>query len=308
MKYGKKWTLPLTIVLGFLLFAAAAMPGSRTHAAQTVAVDTQIETVETERFSMDYFCFGEGERTLVILPGLSVQSVMGSADAVAEAYQPLAEEFTIYLFDRRKELPDPYSIHEMAQDTAEAIRALGLEDICLFGTSQGGMIAMEIAVEYPELVEKLALGSASARVEEAEFETIEHWIELAKAGDPAALYLAFGEALYPQELFEQSRDLLLAAAETVSEEDLERFVILAEGIRSFDITEELDRIACPVLVLGSKDDRVLGGEASELIAEKLGEEADCELVLYDGYGHAAYDLAPDYKERLLNFFAPEFMG
>ena len=25
---------------------------------------------------------------------------------------------------------------------------------------------------------------------------------------------------------------------------------------------------------------------------------------YDGYGHAAYDLAPDYKERLLRLFSP----
>ena len=29
----------------------------------------KIETVKTEDFSMDFFRFGEGERTLVILPG-----------------------------------------------------------------------------------------------------------------------------------------------------------------------------------------------------------------------------------------------
>ena len=57
-----------------------------------------------------------------------------------------------------------------------------------------------------------------------------------------------------------------------------------------------------MLVLGSTDDRVLGGEASEKIAEQLKNSPDCELVMYEGYGHAAYDLAPDYRERLKTFF------
>ena len=43
-------------------------------------------TVKTDDFSMDYFKCGRGERSMVILPGLSVQSVMGSADAVADAF------------------------------------------------------------------------------------------------------------------------------------------------------------------------------------------------------------------------------
>ena len=64
----------------------------------------QIETVRTESFSMDFFRFGHGKETLVILPGLSVQSVMVFADAVAEAYQRLANDFTIYVFDYRKEM------------------------------------------------------------------------------------------------------------------------------------------------------------------------------------------------------------
>ena len=57
-----------------------------------------------------------------------------------------------------------------------------------------------------------------------------------------------------------------------------------------------------MLVLGSRDDRVLGGKASEQIAEQLENSPDCELVMYEDYGHAAYDLAPDYRERLKAFF------
>ena len=264
-------------------------------------MNTQIETIHTDGFTMDYFRFGHGKKTLVILPGLSVDSVMKYADSVAEAYNLLADDFTVCVFDRRKELPAVYSVYEMAEDTAAAMRALGLDHVCLFGASQGGMIAMLIAAGYPELVGRLVLGSTAARLETGKSEIIENWIHLAKAGDAKGLYLAFGEAIYPPAVFEQSRDLLTAAAESVTDTDLRRFVILAEGIRGFDARDQLREISCPVLVIGSSDDRVLGAEAPEQIAEYLKGHTACELYMYNGYGHAAYDLAPDYKERLFHF-------
>ena len=263
----------------------------------------QIETVITESFSMDYFEFGHGENTLVILPGLSVQSVMGFADAVADAYSIFSDDYTVYVFDRRKELPVPYTVHEMAQDTAEAIRTLGLSRINLFGASQGGMISMEIAIEQPDLIQKLALGSSSSCVEEEQYKTVEKWIRLAEAGDKTALYLAFGEAIYPKAMFEQSQELLIDAAKTVTDEDLQRFIVLAEGMKTFDITNELIKITCPVLIIGSEDDQVLGSAATARIAENLNSQKKPVLYMYNGYGHAAYDTAPDYKERLLQFFS-----
>ena len=261
----------------------------------------QIETVKTSFFSMDYFMFGHGEKTLVVLPGLSVQSVMGLAEAVAEAYQLLADSFTIYVFDRRKELPPAYSVHEMAQDTAKAFRVLGLDRMSVFGASQGGMIAMVLAIEHPDLVQKLVLCSTSARLEETQYQTVEKWVQLAKAGDARALYLAFGEALYPHDVFEQSRDFLVQAAETVTDQDLTRFIIMAEGVKGFDIVDDLEKIACPVFLAGSNDDQVLGADASGQIAERLSGRRDFAIHMYDGYGHAVYDTTPDFKERMLGF-------
>ena len=261
----------------------------------------KIETVQTDAFEMDCFHFGQGKNPLVILPGLSVQSVMGSVSAIAKAYQPLTQDYTLYLFDRRKQLPPVYSMEEMSQDTAEAIKALGFEHVSIFGASQGGMIAMKIAISHPELVEKLILGSTAASVPKTLYQRAENWIELAKAGRAAALYLAFGEALYPKEIFEQSRDLLVDAAETVTEEDLQRFIILAKAMEGFDVTDDLKKINCPVLVLTSKDDRVMGADAATTIADCLQDRPGFELYMYEGYGHAAYDTAPDYKERMLQF-------
>ena len=76
------------------------------------------------------------------------------------------------------------------------------------------------------------------------------------------------------------------------------------SFRGYDLLDDLYRITCPVLVIGSEDDHVVGAEASVQIAEHLSDQTECEIYMYDGYGHAAYDLAPDYKERLPGFLRP----
>ena len=261
----------------------------------------QIATVKAESFTMDFFQFGHGKEILVILPGLSVQSVMSFADTVADAYQILADRFTVCVFDRRKELPAYYPVEMMAQDTVKAFQTLGLNRISLFGASQGGMIAMRIAIEQPELVQKLILGSTSACVEEAQYKQVEKWIRMARSGKKTELCLAMGEALYPKAVYEQSRELLTDTAKGVTVADLKRFIILAEGMKDFDTVTDLEKIACPVFAIGSKDDRVLGADATLRIAGQFNRRAGFAFHMYDGYGHAAYDTAPDYKERILHF-------
>ena len=107
---------------------------------------------------------------------------MGSADAVINAYAPLTEDFTVYVFDRRKDLPEVYSMEEMARDTEEAIKALGINHVDIFGASQGGIIAMEIAANNPKLVDTLVLGSTTSEVTEEQFQLFDNWIKVASEG------------------------------------------------------------------------------------------------------------------------------
>ena len=62
--------------------------------------------------------------------------------------------------------------------------------------------------------------------------------------------------------------------------------------------EALEKIKCPVIVLGGRQDKVVTGSASEEIAEKLG----CKIHMYDGLGHAAYEEARDFNQIVFEFF------
>ncbi len=262
-------------------------------------------TVKTKDFEMDYFTFGSGDKVSVIIPGLSIQSVIPSKDVVEENYSVMNEDFTTYVFDRRKNLPEEYSIYDMADDTAAAMKELGLRDGYFFGASQGGMIAMVIAIRYPELVKKLVLGSTSSHVHHSQRKVLDEWIKLAEAKDRNGLYHEFGKEIYPPAVYDQYRDYFTETAKTVTDAELERFVILARAIYDFNITDELEKIDCPVLTLGEFNDEVLDSDATMEIAEKLDHRPDFALYLYNGFGHAAFDTAPDYKYRVRDFFMKE---
>ena len=257
-----------------------------------------LDTVKTGSSSMDYLRFGCGEENLIILPGATVQSVLLAADAIVDSYALLAKDFTIYLLDYGMGVPDPCSVHILAQDVRDALRALDLDEVHVFGASLGGMIAQVLAIENPGLVKKLVLGSTAARVPADLYPLFERWAALAEADDVHELYRTFGEAVYPPVVFEQ---LISQPIPPVADEELSNFAVLMRSMRGFDVTAELPKISCPVLAIGSHDDRIFGADGTLQIGECLCGRPDFEMHLYDGYGHAAYDTAPDYKDRLLRF-------
>ena len=258
-----------------------------------------VRQVPTTLFEMKYMRFGkEGADPIVILPGLSVQYVTDSAEAVAAAYEKLAADYDIYLFDRRADVPEEYSIRQMAEDTAQAMQLLGIHDAGVFGVSQGGMIAQVLAIGYPQLVSAMVLGSTACRVTAQIQDTVFSWIGLAKEQRLEELMDAFAQAVYSPAFYERLRSILPVMAQRIKPEELARFIILASGLHGFDLSGQINRIQCPVLVIGAGADQIMGADSAPELAEKLG----CDLYIYEGYGHGVYDEAPNYPDRLKQFF------
>ena len=256
--------------------------------------------ITKENIEMSYFSFGKGDRAFVILPGIGVKSVLNTAKAIEAAYRELAEDHTVYVFDRRHKVPEQYSVREMAADTAAVMRELGISDADIFGASQGGMMAQYIAVDDPDLVHALVLGSTSAYGNDVICATVESWTGYARARDLTGLTAAFIDRLFSENTIKHFKEFLIHMNDNVSDEELDRFIILAETIYDFDARPVLDQIQCPTLVIGVEDDLAVGGDASRELAELLG----CELYMYGNeYGHCVFDEAPDYKHRLTGFYA-----
>lgn len=246
---------------------------------------------------VEYFTFGRGRKNFLIIPGLSLQSVMLGADAISAAFAAYTEDYTVYVVDRRRAVPEGYTVQAMARELADVLQGLGLEQIDVFGASMGGMIAQCLAVAHPELVNKLVLGSTMARWNETSRQVIRQWIDLARKQDASGLCRSFAELVYSERFREENSELIASLPAAVTAEELTRFAKIAQGCIEFDIYDRLDEIRCPVFVIGGGEDRVLTAEASVELAEKLA----CPLFLYEGQSHAVYDEAPDYRGRVLDF-------
>ncbi len=261
-----------------------------------------VNTVEFGDNEMDYTVFGSGKKNFIILPGLSIHSVMGSAEAVAQAFEDYTSEYTVYMFDRPKNMSEGYTVKQIAEDTANAMKELNIESADIFGASQGGMIAQYIAIDHPELVNKMILGSTLSKPNDTFVGVVNEWIKLASEKDEDGLLASFVDNVYSEGTLDAYRDTLIETNKGITDEEYERFLIQANACLTFDCYEELPSIQSEVLVLGCEGDKVVTVEGSKEIVDVL----DCEIYLYDdSYGHGVYDEAPDYRQRCLDFLTKE---
>ena len=247
----------------------------------------------------DYIRFGSGKKPLIMIQGLNTRGIKGAALSLAYMYRIFAKEYTVYLFDRRPVVYDGITVRDMAADIASAMDALGLRNADVFGTSQGGMIAQYLAIDRPDLVRKLVLAVTLSRNNDTVKQVVGDWIEMAERGDMKRFVLDMAEKMYSETYVKKYRPLMPLLTILQKPKDVKRFVILAKSCLTCDTYDILDKIKCPTLVIGGKQDKVVSGVASEEIAEKLG----CALHMYDNLGHAAYEEAQDFNQMVYDFLS-----
>ncbi len=256
-------------------------------------------TVKKDGTDLDCMVFGKGAKTLVLIPGLSFQRVKGAALPLAYMYRAFAKDYTVYVMDKKDTVPDGYTIRDMAEDTAFMMEHLCLPAADVVGVSQGGMIAQYLAIRHPGLVHKLVLCVTASRTNETMEKTINRWIWLAREGDYAGLVADMFEKMYSEAYRKKNRRLIPLLSRIGRPKDYSRFIALAKACLTCKAYPELHQISCPVFVIGGKEDQVVTGAASEEIAGRL----SCEIYMYDGLGHGAYEEARDFNRRIRQFLS-----
>ena len=260
-----------------------------------MAID--IQKVVSNGAEIEYFRYGDGKRTLVVLPGLAVKSVLLYKDLVANALGLFGESFEVYVFDRRANMPETYSVDDMANDYIAAFDALGLKDIAIYGISQGGMIALALTLKRPDLVSALVLGSTSARLSPESKVVVKEWNSLAVAKDEQGLIDSFIKYVYSTAFSERYGDAIAASLKGITVEEFKRLAVLTGRMNEYDVYARLGEISCPALILGGDEDAVLGKTASEELSAIKGSE----IFVFKGFGHAVYDEEPKFRERAKAF-------
>ena len=257
-------------------------------------------SVRVGNSEMDYISFGNGNKNLIMLPGLGdgLATVKGMAFVFSMMYRIYAKEFAVYVFSRKNYMQEGYSTREMAKDHAEAMTILGISKADVLGISQGGMIAQYLAIDYPDLVNKLILAVTSAKPNEIIEKVVGVWIEMAMQGNYKDLMIDTAEKSYSEKYLKKYRKIYPFIGRIGKPKSFQRFLIQAASCISHNSYAELNKIVCPALVIGGDCDKIVGTTAASAIAENINQS---ELFIYHGLGHGLYEEAKDFNERVLNF-------
>ena len=266
-----------------------------------------------------------GEPLLLVM-GLGMQLVAWHPDFVAML---VARGFRVIRFDNRDiglsqrfdhlgvpnlaidsiryavglKVPAPYTVADMADDTAALIAALGLESAHICGASMGGMIAQQLAARHPKRVKSLTLIMTSSGARRLPGPTLKVRGALisrpADASDPDSviahyvrLYKLIGSPAYPASDAYLHERMGLAVRRSYRPKGTARqmVAIAADGDRS----PLLARITQPTqIVHGQADPLVPVAAAHDLKAKIVGAQLD----LISGMGH---DLPQELWPRIVS--------
>ncbi len=224
-----------------------------------------------------------------------------------EFINALSKKYHLVLFDNRgagrtETPPGEFSIKQFADDTAGLMDALGIERAHILGVSMGGMIAQELALNYPWKVEKLVLCvtfCGGDKTVYASSEVLQKLTDL--SGTLEERVRRFLALLFPEEWLSQNPNYLV--------EFTKRYMIAptsdANAARQFMATtkfntyDRLPEIQCPTLVACGSKDILIPPENSRIIAERI---PGARLVEFEGAGHAFISQCRDkFLEILFNF-------
>ena len=250
--------------------------------------------------TVDYIRFGRGRIPLVMIPGVGdgLKTVRGMALPFALLYRSLAGAFTVYVFSRRRNLAPGMTTRQMADELNCAMEVLGLSSAAVVGVSQGGMIAQWLAIDHPDKVRKLVLAVTLCRPNPTIRKVAARWIRMADRRDYRGIMLDTAKRSYSPKRMRLAKWEYRLLGSIGKPGSFDRFIIQARSCMAHDTRDLLDRIACPTLVIGGEEDRIVTGQASREIADRI---PDCSLYMYQGLGHGLYEEAPDFLSRVRDF-------
>lgn len=250
--------------------------------------------------TVHYEVVGQG-RPLLMLNGIMMSTA--SWAPFLEALQKTGiQPVLVDLLDQGQSEPmgKDFPISLQARMLEALIAHLGFEQVDIFGTSYGGEVALNLAAARPDLMGRMVLANTVARTNAWLKEIGEAWI--LAGGNPRAYYATTIPVIYSPVFYDrraqwmENRKNLLTGTAFASADFQARMARLTRSAESHDVTGQLDRITCPVLLIASQQDHITPPQEQAYLAEHL---PNAELVLLPKTGHAAFYERPDLFTALL---------
>lgn len=195
---------------------------------------------------------------------------------------PFAHHFTVYAVNRRRGLEPGESMSDIAGHLANAIdHDLG-EPVFLQGTSTGGSVVLQLAVDRPDLVRRLVVVASAYRLGPRGRELQAEMARVTRAGDAKEALAFLMTSMLPAPLRSSLRPLLRLAVGSMVPDDPTDMLVTLDAEDVFDVEADLSRITAPTLVIGGARDPFYSRELFERTAEGV---QDGRVHIFEDWGH-----------------------
>ncbi len=221
----------------------------------------------------------------------------------------LSKHFQVVLFENRgageSDAPEgSYSIEQMAQDAANLLEALKIENAYVLGQSMGGAIVQQLCLDHPHLVRKAILSCTAAKFSKAFLLNIDIQLALDDGGADKRMMLKSRLPWICSSTFLSKKENVDAFLDLMLRDPLPQTRPGCLGqlaaLHAFDASDRLHEIKQPLLVIAGDEDLIVPLPYLERLAENI---PNAKLHVFKGEGHAAIrERVSETVELILSFF------
>jgi pimeloyl-ACP methyl ester carboxylesterase len=222
----------------------------------------------------------------------------------------LAKYFRTIVFDNRgvarTDKPDEeYTVAQMAADAVGLLQSLRIQKAHIVGVSLGGYIAQELALTYPEFVDRLVLIATSCGGPRYMELTKDLWSQVtALAGLPPQEIIRQGMALATTEKFFQERPEIIDRSVAIRMENVQPLFAFRRQFAAanhFDSQKRVQHIHHPTLILAGAQDRVMPSSLTQELAQKI---STAQLHVYPDGAHLLFlEKAQSLNQEIIEFLS-----
>ncbi|MFW5735254.1 MAG: alpha/beta fold hydrolase [Oceanidesulfovibrio sp.] len=192
---------------------------------------------------------------------------------------------------------------QMADRIAAGLAALGVESAVVMGMSMGGAVAQELALRHPQLVKRLVLTGAFARLDTRARRAVTTLVELLGCCDLKTAARMFYWVAFNPEFFVQNLPALDDMVDQYVADPLDHavFEYQLQACLEHDTRDRLAGIGCPALVVHGTTDILVRPYLAEELA--VGMPA-AQLLLLDNGGHSCnWEQPESFRRKVAAFIA-----
>jgi pimeloyl-ACP methyl ester carboxylesterase len=243
-------------------------------------------------------------------PLLLIHGVGARLDAWDGVVTALDGRFTTIRLDLRghgesSKPPGPYSAALFAEDARALLDHLGIDRCHVAGHSLGATVALQLALDAPDRVERLALLSAAAGRTEEERERVLERLAIVKHGIPGEHFRRSLPRWFSDEFRRANAELLERYAARNMENDPRAYADAYRVLAMTDLADEATRVRIPTLVVTGEGDIGSNPRMARLLHARI---PGSRLEILPGLRHAILIEAPTTVARLLAAFFPTPRG